>query len=370
MKRRAPLDYYLLISALALVGIGLVMIASASVIRSYEVSNGANNNFFLTQQLFALIFGATALVVTTVVNHRVWKNMSVLILFFLIIALLLVYIPGISYVINGSHRWINIFGLVFQPSEIAKLLFVIYLASLLSAKHQDVPSFWKGFVPFLLVVGIVSGLVIIQPDLGTASVFILTAVAMYYYAGANIYHLSTLIPIGLLVLWLAVKAAPYRLNRIVAFINPNYDIQGISYHARQALIAVGSGGWLGLGFGKSIQKYNYLPEPMSDSIFAIISEELGFFRTALVMVLIGFFLYRCFTIASEAKDRFSKLLAYGISVWLAVQTLINLAAILGLIPLTGIPLTFISYGGTGLVVNLAAVGIMLNISKETHANNR
>jgi len=366
MKRKTKIDYILLLTVLGLVAFGLVMIASASAIRSYEVTDGATNNFFLYQQGVSLFFGIIALVFCTLLNYKFWQKYSFWFFLLMIVLLVSVYIPGLASPLNNSSRWVSIGSVFFQPSEVAKLLFIVYIAHFLSSKGNVIQSFWSGFIPFVSLLILVSGSVIIQPDLGTAVIFILVGIAMFYVAGARISHILTLIPIGVAGIWLAIKAAPYRLERLIAFFNPNQDKLDIAYHSRQALIAIGSGGLWGLGFGNSIQKYNYLPDPMSDSIFAVIAEEMGFIRTSVILLALGFFVWRAYQISQKAPDDFSKLLALGITTWFATQILVNIAAMLGALPLTGIPLPFISYGGSALIVNLAAVGILLNISKASY----
>ncbi|MFH1749666.1 MAG: putative lipid II flippase FtsW [bacterium] len=366
MKRKTKIDYILLLTVLGLTAFGLVMIGSASAIRSYEVTDGVTNNFFLYQQGISLFFGIIALVFCTLLNYRFWQKYSFWFFLLTILLLVSVFIPGLASPLNNSYRWVSIGSIFFQPSEIAKLLFIVYAAHFLSSKGKFIQGFWGGFLPFTLLLILVSGLVIIQPDLGTAVIFIFVGIAMFCVAGARLSQILALIPIGIAGVWLAIKAAPYRLARLVAFFNPSQDELGIAYHSRQALIAIGSGGLWGLGFGNSIQKYNYLPDPMSDSIFAVIAEEMGFIRTAIILLVLGFFIWRAYQISKKAPDDFSKLLALGITTWFAIQILINIAAMLGALPLTGIPLPFISYGGSALIVNLAAVGILLNISKASH----
>jgi len=281
-----------------------------------------------------------------------------------IVLLLSVFIPGISHPVGTAHRWIGLANFYIQPAEIAKLTFVIYLASWFSQRREHLVSFWKGFLPFILILALITSLVFLEPDFGTSSVFIFIALTVYFTAGANLWHLGILGTILLAISYIFVKLAPYRINRILAFLNPQKDVLGIAYHINQAIIAIGSGGLLGLGFGNSFQKYNFLPAAHTDSIFAIICEELGFLRAILILGVFGFILYRGYLIAKNAPDDLGRFLAVGIVGWIIFQTLINLAAMLGLVPLTGVPLPFVSYGGTSLVVTLSAVGILLNISKQ------
>jgi cell division protein FtsW len=212
-------------------------------------------------------------------------------------------------------------------------------------------------------VGIVVGLIVLEPDIGTMLVLASIATVMFFIGGSRLRYIGATAASGLVVLWVLIKAAPYRAQRFLAFLDPSVDAKGISYQINQALLAIGSGGWWGRGFGQSLQKHSYLPEPIGDSIFAIVAEEMGFVRVCLILLLFLLFAYRGFKIARNAPDTFGKLVAGGITAWLVLQALINIGGISALIPLTGIPLTFISYGSTALTISLAAVGILLNISR-------
>ena len=220
-------------------------------------------------------------------------------------------------------------------------------------------------MPFLLISSLVLFLIIKEPDIGTAIILGIIAIGMYFVAGANLWQLSLFIPVLGGAFWFLIKSAPYQLARIMAFINPKADILGVSYHIHQTLIAIGSGGLWGLGFGNSKQKYNYLPEVHTDSIFAIICEELGFIRAVIIIILFVVFTLKGFVVVKKAPNSFGKLLAFGIILWFVSQALINLAVMLGILPFTGVPLPFISFGGSSLVISLVAVGILLNISKQT-----
>lgn len=292
-----------------------------------------------------------------------------------IVLLVAVFLPGVGFRHNGAARWINLGFTSLQPSEPIKLALILFLASWFEKKGDDVRDLYKGTLPFLAIVCVVAGLILIQPDMGTASVIVSTAGIMFLTAGASATHIMGLVLVGMAGIWGLIMAAPYRMARLTIFLNPSSDSSGAGYQIRQALVAIGSGGIFGLGFGRSIQKFNYLPEAATDSIFAVISEELGLIRAGMLVFVILLFVLRGYKIAKEAPDVFARLTAAGITTWVAAQSFINILAILGLMPLTGVPLPFISYGGTSLVMLLAACGILLNISKHaveggSNANNR
>ncbi|MFZ2299954.1 MAG: putative peptidoglycan glycosyltransferase FtsW, partial [Candidatus Moraniibacteriota bacterium] len=264
----------------------------------------------------------------------------------------------------GAARWVEIGPVSFQPSEVMKLSIILYLAAWLSSKGKTkAADFFEGFVPFLAILSIVGFLIIKQPDTGTLGLIFLISLSIFFASGANLLHMASLFFGGLAFLAILIKIAPYRLQRFLVFVNPEYDPQGSGYHVTQALLAIGAGGVFGAGLGQSRQKFNYLPEPVTDSIFAILGEEFGLIGTVIVVMLFLFVAWRGLRIARLAPDEFGRLVAVGIVSWIVFQAFINMGAISGLIPLTGIPLPFISYGGTSLAVLLASVGILLNISK-------
>ncbi|MFZ5391008.1 MAG: FtsW/RodA/SpoVE family cell cycle protein, partial [Patescibacteria group bacterium] len=260
--------------------------------------------------------------------------------------------------------WIHLFGNSLQPSEILKLSFIIYLSAWLASKGEQVKSFKDGLVPFVLITGLVLAFVLLQKDLGTTSVIAASAFFTLLAAGADFGHLGLLVSGGGFLTWLMIKLEPYRAARLTVFLHPELDPQGIGYHINQALLAVGSAGWFGLGLGYSRQKHAYLPEVTGDSVFAIIAEELGFLFTALFVSLIGFVLWRGFKIARYAPDDFGRYLSTGILVWLGWQSFINIASMLNLLPLTGVPLPFVSAGGSALMIALSGIGIIINVSRQ------
>jgi cell division protein FtsW len=282
-----------------------------------------------------------------------------------LILLILVFIPGIGLKLGGAYRWINFGFISIQPSEIAKLTFIIYLAAWLDSRQKVIADWRQGLAPFVLLLLVMGFLLIRQPDMGTLVVISLIAGIMLFGAGVPIGQL-VIGSIGAAAVFLIlVRSSNYRWQRFLTFLNPQLDILGAGYQINQSLLAIGSGGWLGVGFGQSLQKYLYLPQPHIDAILAIIVEEMGFART---LILIGIFVVlglRGIAIARLAPDNFGRLIALGIIGWIIGQGFLNMAAVFGSIPLTGIPLPFIAFGGTALVTLMVGVGILLNISKHT-----
>ncbi len=358
------IDRPLLIAILALLGIGLMMIASAGVV--YGQVRFGDGYYFFKQQLLGLGVGLVFLYVFQRIDYRVWQRFVVPIFFVALGLLVLVFIPGFGTTVYGAARWVEIGPVSFQPSEVMKLAIILYLAAWLSSKGRArTADFFEGFVPFLALLSLVGFLIIKQPDTGTLGLIFLIALSMYFASGANLAHIFSLFFGGLLFLALLIKMAPYRLQRFLVYINPEHDPQGFGYQMTQALLAIGSGGIFGVGLGHSRQKFNYLPEPVTDSIFAVLGEEFGLIGTIVVVLLFLFVAWRGLRIASYAPESFGRFVAIGITSWIVFQAFINISAITGLIPLTGIPLPLISYGGTSLAGLLAAIGILLNVSKHS-----
>lgn len=361
-RNRQKADYLLSIGVFVLIFFGLVMIYSVSKYLSLQLTDGKNDKVFLSGQLVSLVVGIIAWVICQQIDYRFWQKWSGMMLVAVFVLLLSVFAFGHSGQ-SEAQRWINILGFQFQPSEPVKLAFIIYLAGWFASKKDDYREIDRNFWFFVVIVGAVSLFLLGQKDLGTLSVILGIAASIYFTAGAGLTRLGLAGILGAFVVWLAVRMEPYRMARITAFLDPENGTLSTSYHIRNALIAIGSGGLWGLGFGQSRQKYLYLPEAQTDSIFAITAEELGFARVAIIIIIYIFIIVRGFRIAKEAPDTFGRLMAVGIISWIAIQTFVNLGAMLALIPLTGVPLPFISFGGSNLVVMLAGVGILLNISK-------
>ena len=363
MKTHQP-DYLLMFITFALVIYGLVMIASAGIVMSQD-NFGESYYYFRHQLFYGVLIGLFFWIIFQKIDYRILKKLAVPGFILTILLLILVFVPGLSYGYGGAERWIKLGSLSIQPSEICKLTFILYLALWLEKRGRTLTNFQTGFIPFVFLIGLVGFLLILQPDVSTLGIICLTALAIYFLAGAKLSHICLLILSGIGALFALIKTAPYRMNRLTVFLHPEVDPQGIGYQINQALLAIGSGGVLGFGLGHSRQKYNYLPETISDSIFAIISEELGLIGALVLIALFVILALRGFKIAKNAPDDFGKLVAGGITFWIVFQAFMNIMAITGLMPLTGIPLPFISYGGSALVVSFIAMGILLNISKYT-----
>lgn len=341
---------------------GLLMLMSASSVFSYR-KFGTSYYMFWHQVISGFIPGILAFYICSRIDYRKWKKIAPALLFFSIFLLLIVFIPGIGRVYNGSRSWIYFFGISIQPAEIVKFIFIIYLASWIDGRGEKIKGFETGFLPFLFVLGIIMLLMFLQPDFGTMIIIMLISLACFFIGEGNLKHILYLGGLFLGIVFVAVKIAPYRLSRFIVFLNPNLDTRGVGYHLNQALIAVGSGGIFGLGLGQSRQKYGYLPEVSGDSIFAIMAEEIGFILCLFYIFLLFLLVSQGTKLARSCDDKYSRVLVSGIIVWIGFQSFINIGSVIGLMPMTGVPLPFVSYGGTAMVANLAAMGILFNVSK-------
>lgn len=360
-------DYLFIVCFFLILGFGIFALSSASSVVSFDKFQSPY--FYLTHQLlFGFLPGLACFYIASRIDYHVWERLAFLFLLISLGLLLLVFIPGLGLESGGAKRWVQVGPLVFQPSEVVKLTFLLYLAAWLNKKKQKSErDFSYSFLPFLILVGTIGLLVILQPDMGTMGVIALISSGMYFLAGAPYRYLAGMAGCAIAFFFLLVKAAPYRMERFTIFLNPESDPLGSGYHINQALLAIGSGGFFGRGFGLSRQKYNYLPEVVGDSIFAIVAEELGFLIVVALIAAFVFFTIRALKIARHSPDRFGFLVGVGIASWFFFQSFINIAAMLSLVPLTGIPLPFISYGGSALIVGMTAVGILVNISRQaTH----
>ena len=357
-------DRPLLIAVLTLAVFGLAMLSSASGPAAFARFGDAF--WFVRHQLmYGFVPGIIMMIVLSQVDYRLYRALAMPILLATIVLLVLVFIPGLAANWGTSKSWIGIGGFSVQPAEIVKVTFLIYLAAWLEARGDaGARDLHAGLLPFLTLLAVIGTLIMLQPDLGTFSVIVIVSLIVYFLGGASIQHLAALTAAGFGLILLLIKVAPYRAQRLTTFLHPELDPQGVGYHINQALLAIGSGGLFGLGFGRSRQKFSYLPEVAGDSIFAVMAEELGFLLSTAFIALLLFFLWRGLTVADRAPDRFGKLLASGIVALVAVQAFVNIGSMLSLLPLTGITLPFVSYGGTSLVVLLGAMGILLNISSK------
>lgn len=374
-KNKYKVDPMLFGIIVLLVFLGILILASVSA--AFSLKTFGTTYYFLNHQLLVgllpgLVLGA---IMFFFISPETIKKWSFVLLLFTIFLLTLVFFPMIGSQ-DGAHRWIYLGPLSFQPSELLKLTFILYLASLLakrilpkkeSSKKRTVVLTYllkgKGtFLPLLLVTAVISFLLVQQPDVSTLGVIGLTGIIMYFVAQTPWWHTPFIIAGALGILYFLVKIAPYRFSRIQVFLDPLLDPLGQGYQMKQALIGIGSGGLTGIGLGLSFQKFGFLPEPISDSIFAVVAEELGFIGAAFLVVLFLLFAWRSFALAKRLEDPFSRAATVGIASWITLQAFINMGSITGFLPLTGIPLPFISYGGSALVVELIAMGILLKLT--------
>jgi len=362
-----PPDKYLLFSFIALILLGFFFLASASAVVSYN--NFGHAYHYIIEQLVPLIIGTLLFFLFYKPRYDKFKKFASLALILSIISLILVFIPSLGIDHSGSQSWIKIFGRSFQPAEMVKLSFLIYLATWLEAKKGDLSKLLSGTLPFILVLSIISLLIMLQPDFGTLVIIISSALAAFLVGGGSLKHFSLIVFMGLIVVASMIFfKSDYQERRIRCYLNPGTDRQGQCYQINQSLIAVGSGGLLGRGVGESRQKFLYVPEVTGDAIFPIIAEEIGFVFSLLLLLLYIIFFYRGYLIAKGAPDLFARALAFGIVFWLAIQTFFNIGGMINLIPMTGVPLPFISHGGSSLMFSMAAVGLLLNISRYSKLN--
>jgi len=362
LSARVKPDFKLALLAVGLTLFGIIMLSSASSVIAKESFDGNNNYYYALKQSGAFLIGFILMAVLASMDYRILKKFSVPLMIITLVLLVAVFLPLIGLSAKGAQRWIDI-GFRFQPSELAKITFVIYLCAWFDSRMERLQNMKQSFIPFAIMLSTISALIILQPDLGTLSVIILTSMAVFFASGAPAWNFISLglFLIGLFVVF--IRSSEYRWKRFLTFMDPQAEALGRSYHINQAFIAVSQGGFWGLGFGNSIQKLKYLPEPHTDSIFAIICEELGFARSSLVLLAFFYLFYLGMNVAKNTKDTFGRLLAVGITASLTIQALVNIAAMLGIVPLTGVTLPFISYGGTSLVISFVQVGILLSISK-------
>jgi cell division protein FtsW len=355
-------DFVIVAVVLVLTGIGLVLVYSASF--AIGLNDYGNTNYFVYRQVGGAVLGLTLMAGLARLDYRRLSRPSPLLLLAAVAGLALVLLPAIAHASNGATRWIRLGPLPpVQPSEFAKLAMVVYIAAWLAAKGDQVRRFALGVVPFVMMVGLIGGLIMLQPDLGTFAVIVLTTGTMFFVAGASLSHLVTLCAAGAACGAVLVLAEGYRLERVTAYLHAEKDPAGKGFQILQLLIALGSGGVRGLGLGESRQKFFYVPGAHTDGIFAIAGEELGFIGAVIIIALFAVLVARGFLAAQRARDEFGYLLAVGVTCWIAFQAAINIGGITRSVPLTGIPLPFLSYGSSALVATLAAVGVLLSVSR-------
>ncbi|MDV2582550.1 stage V sporulation protein E [Alkalibacillus haloalkaliphilus] len=364
--KQEKLDYVLLTAIAILLLIGLVMVYSSSSIWSdYKFGDSA---FYLKRQALFALLGVIGIVVTLKIPYYKWLQYSVAAYVLCFLLLIAVLIPGIGMVRGGAQSWIGVGAFSIQPSEFMKIGMILLFAAVLPKIQRELRQFSKGFLPMLLLLIVPFGLIMLQPDLGTGIVFVGTGMLMLFIAGAKISHFVFLASIGLAGLVALIASAPYRISRITAFLNPWEDPLGDGFQIIQSLYAIGPGGLMGLGFGNSMQKYFYLPEPQTDFIFAVIAEELGLIGGAFILGLFLIVIWRGILISLNTQDLSASLLAFGITAMITIQVMINISVVIGLIPVTGITLPLLSYGGSSLTITLLSLGVLLNISKYAKIN--
>lgn len=347
-----------------LVAVGFFIFISASL--GLLAREGAPlSRVIFNQVFFGLFLGGILLYVTSQINYKFWRKYAFYLFLGSIIATALVFIPGLGFSHGGATRWLSLGPFSFQPAELLKIGFVIYYATWLSGIRTKTQTLQNGFLPLLILFVIVGTLLLLQPDTGTFLVIILTGIGMYIAAGARPLHIGLFALLGVVGLGGLALVRPYVKSRILTFLNPSTDPLNTGYQIKQSLIAIGSGEWRGRGLGQSIQKFDYLPEPIGDSIFAVFAEEWGFLGSVILIALFLAFALRGLKIASHAPSVFSRMLVVGIVLLIIIQSFINIGAMLSLVPLTGMPLIFVSQGGTALMISLASIGIVLNVSKYT-----
>jgi cell division protein FtsW len=356
-------DRGLIIGLTLIIIAGLVLLFSASAVASYIRSG--SSLYFLKHQVFGLILGIPCFYFLARIDYHHFRRYALHFLFASLAVLILVFIPGLGADYGKARNWINIFGFSLQPAEFVKLFFLFYLAAWFDAKKDKLNDFYEGLGPLILVFGVIAGLMLMQPDLGTLSIIFAIMVICYFVAGLAKKYVITLVVVALIGILLLVNVKDNKMERIDCYRNPEKNSGAECYQLNQSLIAIGSGGIFGRGLGESRQKFMYLPEVWSDSVFAIVAEEIGFIFSVILLGLFFFLFYRGIMIAKRAPDLYGRILAVGIVSWIIVQTILNIGGAINLIPMTGVPLPFISSGGSSILALLAAMGVLANISKQT-----
>ena len=357
------IDYTLLCAILVLLFIGIVMVYSASSYYALYQKDVYNTEFYFYKEITWSIVGVIGMLVTMSIDYHYYKKWTPWLVLITLVFLVLVLFIGSN--INGAVRWIRLGPLSFQPSELAKYVVVLYLALLIDKRKGKITKFKEGTIFYLAVAGVFAGLILLEHNLSITAIVMMVAFIMILVGGAKISHLFSLVPVGLVIGITLIFTQSYRLKRLTSFLNPWADTSGDSYQLVQSLYALGSGGIFGVGIGNSRQKALFMPEPHNDFIFSIIGEEIGLIGCIIIISIFMFIVIKGTSIAIKARDNYGFLLAIGIISVIAIQAIINIAVVTGSMPVTGVPMPFISYGGTSLVFNLGAMGILLNISRQS-----
>lgn len=350
-----PNAVFLAVFVLLVTLVGLIFVFEASSIRA--LNETGDSFYYLKKQVQWMSLGVLAMIFLSFIPYKYYYYLSFPFMGVVIFLLILVLIPGIGHTVNGARRWIDLGFFSLQPTEFAKLATILYLSSWFSGKEK------KRFLPFISLMGLMMFLILMQPDMGTSIIIFSLGVTLYYLAGKDLHYLYALIPVSIIGAVGLIFIAPYRLARLTAFLHPEKDPMGVGYHINQILISLAEGGILGRGFGASRQKYLFLPEAHTDSIFAIIGEELGFVGALILIGVYVFFLYKLYTMYMQTSDKFAALLLGGIFAFFGFQITTNLLGMTGLMPLTGVPLPFISYGGSHILTSYMLMGIVINIAR-------
>ncbi len=364
MPRKLQPDMWLLGVAVALLSAGVVMVYSASAIVAGDRFH--DPYLFLRKQLFWALLGSACLLAALRIDYRRLEKLGWPILIVALVLLVLVLVPPFAQPINGSRRWLRLGPVSFQPVELAKLALVIFLAAFVARRQEGLVEFRRDLLPPLAAAGALGALVLVQPDLGNCLTLLLVAFALLFLAGSRVRHLLLVSSAALPVLAVAVWLAPYRLRRITTFLDPWSDPRGSGFQIIQSWLALGGGGWFGRGIGESKQKLFYLPEAHTDFLFAVLGEELGFVGALATLALFVVFVWRGLRVGLRAPDAFGAYLALGITLLVASEMLVNLGVVTGLLPTKGLPLPFMSFGGSALLVTMLATGMLLNISQHAH----
>lgn len=357
------IDYTLLCAILVLLFIGIVMVYSASSYYALYQKDVYNTEFYFYKEITWSIVGVIGMFITMSIDYHYYKKWTPWLVLITLVFLVLVLFVGSN--INGAVRWIRLGPLSFQPSELAKYVVVLYLALLIDKRKGKITKFKEGTIFYLAVAGVFAGLILLEHNLSITAIVMMVAFIMILVGGAKISHLFSLVPVGLVAGIALIFTQSYRLKRLTSFLNPWADTSGDSYQLVQSLYALGSGGIFGVGIGNSRQKALFMPEPHNDFIFSIIGEELGLIGCIIIISIFMFIVIKGTSIAIKSRDNYGFLLAVGIISVIAIQAIINIAVVTGSMPVTGVPMPFISYGGTSLVFNLGAMGILLNISRQS-----
>jgi len=362
LRRPGSVDYVLVLAVVMLLLLGLVMVYSAS-----QFATSGDPGYWFRHQIVWAMLGGIALLVTSRVEYRLWRRVALPGMVLALVLLVAVLVAG--HTIYGAQRWLHVGLFSFQPSELTKLVLALYVADWLARKGDAVRTLLNGLLPFAALTGVVLALILLQNDLGTSIVVAVLAIAMFYAAGANLLQLLPTLALGGLAAFVLATGSSFRRARLDAFLHPLPAgcADAASYQICQGLISLGSGGLFGRGLGDSVQKAGYLPNPFTDSIFAITGEELGLVGCLFILGLFGLLAFRGLRVSRRAPDAFGALLACGLTSWLLAQAAINIGSVVDALPFTGVPLPFVSFGGSSLVTSLAAVGILLNISRHADA---